>query len=69
MKSVSAKRLCKILEAKGWILVRIAGSHHIYRKEGFRIALTVPVHANRDLAIGTLKSIIKLAGLNDQDLL
>ena len=30
MKSVSGKQLCKVLEARGWLLLRINGSHHIY---------------------------------------
>ncbi|MBC7855371.1 MAG: type II toxin-antitoxin system HicA family toxin [Pirellulaceae bacterium] len=32
MKSVSGKRMCRILEQRGWTLARINGSsHHIYR--------------------------------------
>ncbi|WP_265233907.1 type II toxin-antitoxin system HicA family toxin [Lyngbya sp. CCAP 1446/10] len=30
MKSISGKRLCKIVEHKGWALKRVTGSHHIY---------------------------------------
>jgi len=29
MKAVSGKRLCTLLESKGWQLKRINGSHHI----------------------------------------
>ncbi|ALB41526.1 MULTISPECIES: type II toxin-antitoxin system HicA family toxin [Nostocales] len=32
MKSISGKKLCKIVENKGWILKKITGSHHIYEK-------------------------------------
>lgn len=32
MKSVSGRRLVKALEKKGWSLLRIQGSHHIYGK-------------------------------------
>jgi predicted RNA binding protein YcfA (HicA-like mRNA interferase family) len=31
MKSVLGKRFGRVLEIKGWILIRINGSHHIYR--------------------------------------
>ena len=33
MKSISGKKLCKIVEKKGWILKKITSSHHIYEKE------------------------------------
>ncbi|MGK7932804.1 MAG: type II toxin-antitoxin system HicA family toxin, partial [Microcystaceae cyanobacterium] len=32
MKSISGKKLCKIVEKKGWTLKRVTGSHHIYQK-------------------------------------
>lgn len=28
MKSVSGKKLCKIIEKRGWVLQRVTGSHH-----------------------------------------
>jgi predicted RNA binding protein YcfA (HicA-like mRNA interferase family) len=68
MKSVSGKALCKIVEQQGWELKRITGSHHIYTKEGVDVILSIPVHSNRDLPIGTLKSIMKDAGLTEEDL-
>ncbi|MBH8561276.1 type II toxin-antitoxin system HicA family toxin [Nostoc sp. CENA67] len=68
MKAVSGKALCKILERQGWNLKRITGSHHIYAKKGVDAILSIPVHSNRDLPIGTLKSIIKDAGLTEEDL-
>ncbi|MEH2056024.1 MAG: type II toxin-antitoxin system HicA family toxin [Nostoc sp.] len=42
--------------------------HHIYVKEGVDVILSVAVHSNRDLPIGTLKSIMKDAGLTEEDL-
>lgn len=30
MKSISGKKLCKILEKRGWILQRVTGSYHIF---------------------------------------
>ena len=44
MKSISGKELCKIVEKKGWILKRINGSHHIYKKTGVENLLVIPVH-------------------------
>ena len=68
MKAVSGKALCKILERQGWQLKRITGSHHIYAKVGIDVILSIPVHSNRDLPIGILKSIIKDAKLTEEDL-
>jgi len=68
VKSYSAKSFCKILEKNGWILVRINGSHHIYRKTGNSFAISVPIHANQDLGIGILKKLLKQANLIEDDL-
>jgi predicted RNA binding protein YcfA (HicA-like mRNA interferase family) len=68
MKSVSGQSFCKILEKNGWVLKRINGSHFIYTKKGIEDILVVPVHGNDDLKIGLLKSMMKLADLNETDL-
>ncbi|MEC4983536.1 MAG: type II toxin-antitoxin system HicA family toxin [Oscillatoria sp. PMC 1068.18] len=68
MKSISGKNLCKIVERFGWQLKRVKGSHHIYTQENSSTILVIPVHGNRDLPIGTLKSILKDAGLTEDDL-
>jgi predicted RNA binding protein YcfA (HicA-like mRNA interferase family) len=69
MKSCSGKQLCKILEQNNWLLVRINGSHYVYRKKGEHFAISVPVHKNEDLKIGILKSLMKQANLTEEDLL
>ena len=68
MKSVSGKSLCKIVEHYGWNLKRITGSHHIYVREGMSVILSIPVHGNRNLPTGTLKSILKDANLIEEGL-
>ena len=68
MKAISGKTLCKIVERNGWELKRITGSHHIYVREGVDVILSIPVHGNRDLPMGTLKSIMKDAELVEKDL-
>jgi predicted RNA binding protein YcfA (HicA-like mRNA interferase family) len=68
MKAISGKILCKIVERNGWELKRVTGSHHIYAKEGVDAILSIPVHSNRDLPKGTLKSIMKDAELTEEDL-
>lgn len=68
MKSVSGRKFCKVLEAHGWSLDRINGSHHVYEKEGSFALPTVPVHGNTDLKPGLLASLLKQAGLTEADL-
>ena len=68
MKSISGKKLCKIVEKLGWQLKRVTGSHHIYTKDNKEVILVIPVHGNRDLPIGTLKQIMKDADLTENDL-
>lgn len=68
MKPVSGKRMCRLLESRGWQLARIAGSHHIYRNPVTGRRTTVPVHGNSDLKPKTQRSIMRDAGLTDEDL-
>jgi predicted RNA binding protein YcfA (HicA-like mRNA interferase family) len=69
MKSVSGKRLCKIVEQKGWVLQRVTGSHHIYENSQINQIISIPVHKNKDLKIGTLKALMKIAELTEEDLI
>ena len=48
MKSISGKKLCKIVEKKGWILKKITGSHHIYEKTNENKIISILVHRNQD---------------------
>lgn len=66
MKTISGKELCKLLERHGWYLVRVHGSHHIYNKLGNSDLISVPVHGNKPLKIGTLKAILQKAALLDE---
>jgi predicted RNA binding protein YcfA (HicA-like mRNA interferase family) len=65
MKSMSGKELAKLLEANGWNLLRIQGSHHIYGKEDNPSRISIPIHRNQSLKIGLLRSLLKTAGLLD----
>jgi len=68
MKTVSGKDLCKLLEKKGWVLKKINGSHHIYTKKDRIERISIPVHGNKDMKTGLLKSIMKIVGLEEEDL-
>ncbi|HVL40230.1 MAG TPA: type II toxin-antitoxin system HicA family toxin [Fimbriimonadaceae bacterium] len=66
MKPISGKELAKIVERKGWNLVKVSGSHHRYAKSGIR--LTIPIHGNKQLKAGTQAALMKQAGLTEKDL-
>ncbi len=68
MKAISGKEFCKLLEAKGWELKRINGSHHIYAKAGENARISVPVHGNTPLKIGLQKHLMKIAGIKESEL-
>ncbi len=68
MKSVSGKRFCRILEAKGWKLARSRGSHRIYAKQGSDIRISVPVHGDASLKRGLQRHLMKLADIQESEL-
>jgi predicted RNA binding protein YcfA (HicA-like mRNA interferase family) len=67
MKSVSGRDFARIIERRGWILLRVSGSHHIYGKSGSVVRLSVPIHGSKPLKTGLLRHLVKLAELSDED--
>lgn len=65
MKSISGKEFAKILEQRGWVLLRIQGSHHIYGKSGVPDRISIPIHANKSLKMGLLRHFLRVANLSD----
>ncbi len=63
MKPITGKELAKLLEQNGWILSRINGSHHIYTNENRIERISIPIHGNKELKIGLLKHILKIADI------
>lgn len=59
---MTGKELIKIFKKHGWALDRISGSHHIMIKEGER-SIPLPVHGNKDIPKGLVKTILKQAGI------
>lgn len=53
----------RAFEKLGFTLDRIKGSHHIMKRDGHRNVLTVPVHGSDDLKPGTLRGLIRGAGI------
>jgi predicted RNA binding protein YcfA (HicA-like mRNA interferase family) len=67
MKSVSGRDFARIIEQRGWTLLRVSGSHHIYGKSGSIVRLSVPIHGSKPLKTGLLRHLAKLAELSDED--
>lgn len=58
---MDGKEVIARLEAAGWVLERITGSHHIMEKDGR--AVPVPVHGKKDIKAGLLASIARQSGV------
>lgn len=58
---MNGKQVVKLLQAHGFQILRVSGSHHILG-DGLR-KTTVPVHGTADLKLGTLKSIERQSGV------
>ena len=67
MKALSGRAFARLVEQRGWKLLRINGSHHICGKAGSSVRLSVPVHANRPLKIGLLRHLAKQAGIPEDE--
>lgn len=59
---MKSRELIKEMEAAGWVLDRVKGSHHIYKHPDFKRSIPLS-HPRKDLKKGTLEAIRKQAGL------
>ena len=65
-KTLTSKKLLKILLKAGFKIDHITGSHYILHNSISKKTVTLPFHT-KDLPKGTLHSIIKSAGLLEDD--
>jgi predicted RNA binding protein YcfA (HicA-like mRNA interferase family) len=56
--------IIKIIQADGWIIVHQKGSHRQYKHPDKKGRITIAGHPGDDLAVGTLNSIFKQAGID-----
>ncbi|MEX1061455.1 MAG: type II toxin-antitoxin system HicA family toxin [Methyloceanibacter sp.] len=68
MKPLSGRQFARLVEQRGWELLRISGSHHIYGKPGSVVRLSIPIHRNRPLKRGLLSHLAKLAEIPEDEL-
>ncbi len=59
---MNSRELMRRIEADGWYLVRITGSHHHFKHPAKPGLVTIP-HPKKDLPARTIASILKQARL------
>ncbi len=63
LRVLSGREVCGILEQHAFVEVRRRGSHIVMQRRTDTGSITVPVPDHRELAIGTLLSIIRQSGI------
>ena len=61
LPAVPGVKVVRALERAGFTVVRISGSHRVMRHPD-GLTVVVPVHADRDMAKGTLRNILAIIG-------
>ncbi len=59
-----SKDLIRLVEKDGWTLRRVRGSHHQFKHPIKPGLVTIP-HPKRDIPKGTVKNILRQAGLEN----
>jgi len=65
LPTLSGKQTVRVFEADGWRMVRQRGSHMILAKDGSTATLSVPDH--KEVAKGTLRSLIRSSGMTPDE--
>ncbi|HQO39341.1 MAG TPA: type II toxin-antitoxin system HicA family toxin [Spirochaetota bacterium] len=69
MKTYKVSDIIRIIEKDGWYLDRQSGSHRQYKHTHKKGLVTISCHKlSKDVPVITLKSIIRQAQLNEEDL-
>jgi predicted RNA binding protein YcfA (HicA-like mRNA interferase family) len=63
LRVLSGREVCRILQQHGYVEVRRRGSHIVMQRRTDAGSVTVPIPDHRELAIGTLLSIIRQSGV------
>ncbi|MBL8164010.1 MAG: type II toxin-antitoxin system HicA family toxin [Anaerolineae bacterium] len=61
LRNLTGEQVVAILELFGFVVVRVAGSHHILQREheGKHQTLNVPVHGRKSLGKGMLRRLYR----------
>ena len=63
LRNLTAREVLRLLENDGWYVVSQKGSHVQLKHPTKKGKVTVPVHSGKVLPIGTVRSILKQAGI------
>lgn len=64
---MKVRDLIRRLEAAGWRLKKTRGSHHQFRHPTKGMVVTVPGQPGQDVPVGTLRAILRSAGLEPKE--
>ena len=67
LANISGKEAAKAFRKAGWEPQGQVGSHLVMTKPGIRVNLCIPQH--KELSIGTLRALIRHAGLTVEEFL
>lgn len=68
LPAVNARQVLAALRRAGFVVDRIVGSHHVLvHPDDARRTVTVPFHGGRDVKLGTLRNIIRQAGMTVEE--
>ena len=62
---LSGQEVVRVFESFGWSVARRRGSHIVMTKENEIVTLSIPDH--KEVARGTLRSLIRSAGLTTDE--
>ena len=69
LPALRSKEVVRVLEKAGFVTWRQKGSHLSMYREADHRSLTVPMHFSKTVPKGTLRAIIKQAGLSVEEFL
>jgi len=67
LANISGQAAAKAFAKAGWVSLGQVGSHLVMVKADVRVNLSIPQH--RELAVGTLRALIRHAGLTVEEFL
>jgi predicted RNA binding protein YcfA (HicA-like mRNA interferase family) len=69
LPALRGEEVIRAFNRLGFRVVRVRGSHHIMERPGHPHLLSVPVHPGRTVANGTLRDLIRDAGITVEQFL
>lgn len=67
LPAVSGRDAIRAFQRLGFEIARVEGSHHVLKKPQHVFNLTVPVHGKKPLKTGTLRRLIRDAGISVEE--